>query len=117
MNPDKCLPIPRWHAQLLSMLPTIRAHAAVAFRHLNSETRKEAIQEAIVNAAVVYARLVELKKAELAYPNALARYAVARIKRGHRGSRHTAALRSRKLIGTNWAGSHTRGIPLTVEAD
>jgi hypothetical protein len=62
------------------MLPTIRDHAAAAFRHVNSEARKDAIQEAISNAVVVYTRLVQLNKVDLAYPTVLARYAVARIK-------------------------------------
>ena len=80
IRPAKCFPVPRWHARFLSMLPTIRDYAAVAFRHLNSEARKEAIQEAISNAVVIYAQLVQLKKVDLAYPTVLARYAVARIK-------------------------------------
>ena len=65
VRPGKCFPVPRWHAQFLSMLPTIRDHAAATFKHLNFEAREEAIQEAIANAVVVYARLVQLKKVDL----------------------------------------------------
>ena len=80
---DRHVPIPKseWHADFLSMLPTIRKHAAMAFRHLNSEAREEAIQDAIANAMLVYARLVQLKKVDLAYPAVLARCAVAQVKR------------------------------------
>ena len=63
------------------MLPTIRKYVATAFRHLNSAAREEAIQDTVANAMLVYARLVQLKKADLAYPVVLARYAVAQVKR------------------------------------
>jgi hypothetical protein len=77
-------PVPRWHAQFLSMLPQIKTSAAIAFRGLDPEAREEAIQEVIANAVVAYARLVQLKKVGLAYPTVLARYAVAQIKAGRK---------------------------------
>ena len=81
MRRRKHLPVPSWLAQFLSMLPTIRSHAALAFRHLNSGASEDAIQEAIANAMLIYARLVQLKKVDLAYPTVLARCAVAQVKR------------------------------------
>ena len=80
---DRHVPIPKseWPTDFLSMLPTIRKHTATAFRYLNSEAREEANQDAIADAMLVYARLVQLKKADLAYPAVVARYAVAQVKR------------------------------------
>ena len=80
---DEHAPIPKnkWQADFLTMLPTIRKHAAMAFRHLKSEARDEAILDAIANAMLVYARLVQLKKVDLAYPAVLARCAVAQVTR------------------------------------
>jgi hypothetical protein len=83
IRPVKPFPV-LWHAQFLSMLPKIRAHAAIAFRHLKPEARDEAIQEAVANAMVAYVRLVQLKKVDLAYPTVLARYAVAQIHDGRK---------------------------------
>jgi hypothetical protein len=83
IRPVKSFVVP-WHAQFLSMLPRLRAHAAIAFRHLKPEAREEAIQEAVANALVAFVRLVQLKKADLAYPTVLARYAVAQIHDGRK---------------------------------
>ena len=71
---------PAWHAGFLAMLPAIRTHARIAFRHLNPEAREEAIQNCVANAMIAYARLYELGKVDLAYPSVLARYAVAQTK-------------------------------------
>jgi hypothetical protein len=75
---------PRWHKAFLAMLPAIVTHARIAFRHLRGEARQDAIQEAIANALVAFARLVQLKKTDLAYPTVLARYAVAQFRDGRR---------------------------------
>jgi hypothetical protein len=77
-------PVPRWHAQFLSMLPRIRDHAAVAFRHLRPEARAEAVQEVVCNALKAFVRLVELKKTGIAYPTVLARYGVAQVRDGRK---------------------------------
>ena len=79
---------PGWHAAFLAMLPAIQRHARVAFRHLRPEAREEAVQETVCNACVAFARLVELNKAELAYPTVLARYAVAQVKDGRKVGGH-----------------------------
>ena len=71
---------PAWHAGFLAMLPAILTHARISFRHLGPEARQEAVQNCVCNAMIAYARLYELGKIELAYPSALARYAVAQTK-------------------------------------
>jgi len=72
--------VPAWHQGFLAMLPAIRTHVRIAFRHLNPESREEAIQNCIANAMTAYARLHELGKVDLAYPSVLARFAVAQTK-------------------------------------
>ncbi|MDZ4821421.1 MAG: hypothetical protein SGJ20_20860 [Planctomycetota bacterium] len=76
--------VPRWHKQFLAMLPLIRRHAAVSFRHLDPEARAEAVQEVVANALVAFRRLVELGKADVAFPSPLARYGVAQVRAGRR---------------------------------
>lgn len=75
---------PAWHAVFLAMVPTIVTQARFAFRHLDPEAREDAIQEVIANALVAFVRLVQLRKMDIAYPSALARYAVAQIQDGRR---------------------------------
>jgi hypothetical protein len=75
---------PTWHQQFLAMLPRIRRHAVISFRQLDVEAREEAVQEVICNALTAYRRLVELGKADVAYPSALARYGVAQFRVGRR---------------------------------
>jgi hypothetical protein len=71
---------PAWHVGFLAMLPAICLHARISFRRLDPEAREEAVQNCIANATVAYVRLYELGKIDLAYPSALARYAVAQTK-------------------------------------
>jgi hypothetical protein len=73
-------PVPRWHKVFLAMLPQIVGHARVSFRRLKPEARAEAIQEVVCNALKAFVRLVQLKKAALAYPTVLAKYAVAQTR-------------------------------------
>ena len=73
---------PSWHTGFMMLLPAIRAYVHHAFRYLPPEAREDAVQEAIANALVAYARLVELGKADLAYASPLARHAVAHIRVG-----------------------------------
>jgi hypothetical protein len=81
-------PSPRWHKAFLAMLPAIVTHAKIAFRHLHGEARQDAIKETIANALVAFVRLVQLKKADLAYATPLARYAVAQINDGRKVGGH-----------------------------
>lgn len=41
---------PGWHAGFLTMMPSIRTHARIAFRSLDPEAREEAIQETLYGA-------------------------------------------------------------------
>ena len=41
---------PEWHEVFLRLLPAIRQHARIAFRHLGPEAREEAVEEAVCNA-------------------------------------------------------------------
>jgi hypothetical protein len=74
---------PAWHTAFLKMLPAIRLHAKVTFRHRDAEAREELIDEVIANALQAYVRLVELGKTDIAYASALAHYGVAQV-RDHR---------------------------------
>ena len=73
-----------WQQPFLEMLPVIKNYARRAFRDLNAEARDDAVQEVVANAAVAFERLVQLDKADLAYPQVLARYAVAQFRDGRR---------------------------------
>lgn len=57
-------------------ISTIIRHAQIAFRHKHGDDRDDLIQEVVAKAAVAFLRLVELGKADLAYPSVLARYGV-----------------------------------------
>jgi hypothetical protein len=72
------------------MMPAICLHARINFRHLDPEGREEAVQNCLTNAMVAYLRLYELGKVELAYPSALARYAVAQTNDGRVTGGHLA---------------------------
>ncbi|MCH7687263.1 MAG: hypothetical protein IH899_11375 [Planctomycetes bacterium] len=75
---------PHWHEKFLQMLPVIQQSASIAFRHLKAEAREEAIQDVTANALVAFVRLVELGKADLAFPTVLARYGVSQFHSGRR---------------------------------
>jgi hypothetical protein len=75
---------PVWHEAFLAMVPAIKAHATISFRHLKPEAREEAVQEVICNACCAFARLVELNKTALAYPSVLARFGVAQTRDGRK---------------------------------
>ncbi len=79
---------PRWHRPFLKMLPKIRSYAQTAFGRLDPESREDAIEETIANAAVAFARLVRQGKAKKAFPTVLANYAISQVRDGRRvGSR------------------------------
>lgn len=75
--------LPAWHKGFLAMLPAIFKHARIAFRYLRPEARQEAVQEVVCNAMTAYAALAKRGKVTVAYPSALARFAVAQT-RDHR---------------------------------
>jgi hypothetical protein len=43
-------PAPAWHKLFLAMLPAVKTHAKIAFRHLDPEDREEVVQEVTCNA-------------------------------------------------------------------
>jgi hypothetical protein len=71
-----------WRDRFAEMLPGIHRHIRFGFRHLDVESRQEAAQEAIAFAFLAYVRLAQLNKTDLAYPSALARFAVSRVRSG-----------------------------------
>ena len=68
----------------LEMFPTLCKAIKRGFRRLRGERREEAIQEALANAYVAFSRLVDLGRMQLAFPSALARFAVAQVRDGRR---------------------------------
>jgi DNA-binding CsgD family transcriptional regulator len=79
---------PEWHEVFLRLLPTIRQHARISFRHLDADRRTEAIQAVICNACAATARLAALGKLDLAYAGPLARFGVAQVKTGRMTGGH-----------------------------
>jgi hypothetical protein len=75
-------PSPDWQSVFVKLLPAIRKHARIAFRHLDPESCEEAVQAVVCNACCAIARLAELDKLDLAYASALARFGVAQVKDG-----------------------------------
>jgi hypothetical protein len=74
--------VPDWHEPFLRMLPAIRQHARISFRHLAPEPREEAVQAVVCNCCSAMARLSELDKLDLAYATVLARFGVAQVRDG-----------------------------------
>jgi hypothetical protein len=66
------------------LLPAIRQHARISFRHLDPEGREEAVQEVVCNACCAVVRLAELGKLDLAYAGPLAGYGVAQVRDGRK---------------------------------
>ena len=75
---------PAWHAAFLALLPTILNYVRPAFRHLRPADRAEAVQEAVANTCVAFARLVEQGRQERAFATVLARFAVAQVRAGRK---------------------------------
>ena len=73
-----------WHEQFLMLLPTVRRHARVSFRHLRQEAREETVAEVIGHALHAFVRLWEQGRGDLAYAAPLARYGVSRVRDGRR---------------------------------
>lgn len=79
---------PAWNKAFLAVMPAIKAHAKIAFRHLGPEAREEAVQEVLCNACCAFARLAQRGKADLGYPSVLARYGVAQFNAGRKVGCH-----------------------------
>jgi hypothetical protein len=72
----------------LQLLPAITAYARFAFRHFKPEARAEAVAEVVANACQAFARLVQLKKTDIAYAAPLARYGVRQTLDGRKVGGH-----------------------------
>ena len=68
----------------LRLLPLIRRLAAVTFANLGRERREDAVAEVVAAAFVMYKRLVDLGKPELAYPKPLTWFGIRRYRSGRR---------------------------------
>ncbi len=77
---------PAWHTAFLAMVPATEAHAKFALQYLCAGVcRRRRSRRSPATACVAFGKwLVELNKAELAYPSALARFAVAQTKDGRK---------------------------------
>lgn len=75
---------PHWHTMFLGLVPRIRQHAQIRFRHTNPADREEAVQEVIARSLLQFLRLIELGKEHLIYAGPLARFAVAQVRGGRR---------------------------------
>jgi hypothetical protein len=75
-------PSARWQDRFVDLLPVILNYVLPAFGKLRSEAKAEAVQEALANACVAYARLVERGKESLAFATVLARFAVSQVRAG-----------------------------------
>ena len=68
----------------LRLLPHIRTLASVTFAKLGRERREDAVAEVVAAAFVMYRRLVDLGKPELAYPKPLTWFGIRRFRSGRR---------------------------------
>jgi DNA-directed RNA polymerase specialized sigma24 family protein len=71
-----------WQQRFLALLPVIVNYVRPAFRELGPEAKAEAVQEAVANALVAYARLVEQGRESLAFATILAKFAVSQVRAG-----------------------------------
>jgi hypothetical protein len=107
--------VPSWHAGFLAILPAIERHAQIAFRHLDPETKAEAVAEAVAAALVSYVNLVKRGLGHRAFPSTVAHYAVNHVRNGRhvgghenntdvlsRSARRRRGFRVRSLNGCDW---------------
>jgi hypothetical protein len=76
----------------MKLLPAVRTHAQIQFRHLPLEQREDLIQEAIASACVSYQLLAVKGRLHDAHPSTIATYAVRHVHNGrHVGGRRDRA--------------------------
>lgn len=73
-----------WRDRFEELLPRIERQARTAFRGLSPSEREEAICEVVANAFCAFRRLAELRKLDVAFAGALARFAIAQYRSGRR---------------------------------
>jgi hypothetical protein len=71
-----------WHDAFMAMLPAIERTARVAFRRLDPEARADAVQAVVAYAITADVRLVELGRADVAYPTPLATFGIRQFRDG-----------------------------------
>lgn len=78
------LPVQTLHDRFLALLPQIRNHAHIAFRHERPEGREELIAEVLANAFVAFTRLMERGLENVIYATPLAKYAIRQVRSGRK---------------------------------
>ena len=71
-----------WQSSFVAMLPEIEQKLRLAFCRLDPEACEDAVEEGIVHSLLVYVRLVEQGRAEVATPSSMAWYSARLVKRG-----------------------------------
>ncbi len=77
-----------WQASFVAMLAQIEQKLRFAFDRLDPEAREEAIAEAVVHSLLVYVRLHEQGRAQVATASSLAWYSSRQVKRGRPAAGH-----------------------------
>ena len=75
---------PKGLKKFLVMLPLIARGARIAFKDRNPEAREEFVADVIASAYVMFARLVESGREDLAYPSPLANFGIRQTKVGRK---------------------------------
>jgi hypothetical protein len=75
---------PAWHTGYLRLFPAICRQTRQYLRRLTADVQDDAFEEIVADTVVVYARLVELGKEELAYASPLVMYALRKFRAGRR---------------------------------
>jgi hypothetical protein len=100
-----------WQEDFLQLLPKIERQATIAFRGLRPEEREEAVAEVVAAALIMYRRLVELDRTELAFASPLALYGIRRYRVGRRvaatGTRdvHSRQVQAKKGFSVQYLGT------------
>ena len=97
----------------LKLVPAIRKHAHISFRHLRTHEREEAIAEVLCHAYLTYRRLAERGKLDLMYATPLARYGVARVCAG----RYAASRLTSKDVYARQAQRHAGFRVVSLESN
>jgi hypothetical protein len=103
IRPSTYATIAERNEAFVQMVPTIRTHARIRFRHLPQTEREEAVAEVVANAFVAFAALVARNEGHRAYPSPLAAYAVS----AHRGGRRVGTRQNGKDITSRYCQIRT----------
>ena len=72
---DPSFSLAKCKAVYAKMLPSIKRHARIAFRHLNPEAKEEAVQNVLANSWAALVGLARRGKLDKAFPTVLANFA------------------------------------------